>query len=58
MYAIQCDFKELIQDPMNSVSDRCDALVLYAWLGKFSQQQGSIAVGYQAGQTERMMFLF
>lgn len=33
MYAGQCALKNLVDDPENSVSERCDALVLYAWLG-------------------------
>lgn len=33
MYAAQRALKDLVNDPSNSVSDRCDAFVLYAWLG-------------------------
>jgi hypothetical protein len=33
MYAGQCALKDLVNDPNNSVSDCCDAFVLYAWLG-------------------------
>ncbi|RYE37565.1 MAG: hypothetical protein EOP48_28520 [Sphingobacteriales bacterium] len=33
MYAGQRALKGLANDPSNSASDRCDALVLYAWLG-------------------------
>eukprot|EP01035_Chromulina_nebulosa_P025006 gene25006-32583_t len=33
MYAAQLAIKCLTNDQNNSVSDRCDALILYAWLG-------------------------
>lgn len=31
--ACQCSLKEFVNDPSNAESDRCDAMVLYAWIG-------------------------
>lgn len=33
LYACQCSLKEFVNDFSNAESDRCDAMVLYAWLG-------------------------